>query len=404
MGPRMNAFSALSTPQEEQAGALPPPGEDKRARHAIALQQERSEFMHPAFISPDRKRAMADRLAPSGLLANSKQPQGNDQRHSPSSRPAFKPTRDNQAIGRPIASQWVRPDATKQPSGQKPSLHFPTPAEQVATPRTHPLGQPTGAQWLRKPLHSGKNAFGALPTQSHVPEPQQFDLSAPDTDAGAKPGSPALEATVGVVGTEPPLGSTAATASAADAMRAAAQGRKLREAEAAHQDQEAWEEDRQRRLQYVDPAVAATVVSESELRRTCAALEVGRLMAPLSRAAPRVAVVFSEELRKDGQSMQQLVRTFDWSPMALTPCRCHRHVYEQVSFFSFVLFPFRSVLQTGFFWDARAGGCLESHNTTSGCGVFRGAAQRRSKHGTAGAHLRLVANGTDPMQVSSARV
>jgi hypothetical protein len=52
----------------------------------------------------------------------------------------------------------------------------------------------------------------------------------------------------------------------------------------------------------------------------------------MSHTTPRVAVVVSEELRKDGQSMQQLVFFFSFfglSPTAPTACGIQNHANEK---------------------------------------------------------------------------
>ena len=115
-------------------------------------------------------------------------------------------------------------------------------------------------------------------------------IRAPATVPPERTSSPAA-----VLATNPAGQSDAAQSDAARAMRDAARDRRLREADRAQQESEEREVDRQRRLEHVDAAIAATVVGETEQRRTCAALETGALSAPLHGTTARVPVTFSEE-------------------------------------------------------------------------------------------------------------
>jgi hypothetical protein len=318
MGPKFNAFSALSRPQDQEQTGLNPSsqvGATTPSLHASALPQERPSNVFSESSSPQPKGAISLRLTPSDLVAKGQSLQKADEQQQAQdhigNRPAFKTAHiaDTRQPGRAIASQWVRPVGASGTSTQPPGRTVvPMSVRLGHTPDSNmqPWGQSRASKLFLGPQHSGEVPIEANPLSHGMSKPWERNVNLDGADSSAKTFSHRIDQIV-----EQPLSTAAATASAADAMRAAAQGRKLRDMERAQQDLEGLAEDRSRRLQHVDAAVATTVVSESELLKTCAALEIGRLMAPVHRTTPRIPLAFTEELCEEDPPVKDLVRTLE---------------------------------------------------------------------------------------------
>lgn len=178
------------------------------------------------------------------------------------------------------ASTWTRPDAS--------------PAEVSASGAKRE--ETVASQWVRKePPARSFQGDGPAPSRA-----SRLTSNTPDRSLSPDVKRPRSPARMPEPASEP--------VDVHEAMQSGAMARRQRAAEVKVQRQQADIEEHEARLQNVDDATRAAVCSEDELRKTCAALEVGSLAASTGGATPLVPHVF-ESVQTDDLDWEELVRS-----------------------------------------------------------------------------------------------